>query len=307
MFRKVSLKTIFILLAVLLILVVGVNLMDKMKGNRSFKSELVEFEADQINKIVVAPKVMRGKQVNLTKEGDQWFVSSGGNKFNAERRMVESILNDLNHLKPESVASTKKARWGYYQVNDSLGTRVQLFNGTDLKADIILGKFSFSSQREPKSYVRMADDQTTYGVQGYNATTFNRPLDEFKDKTVIHGSKGDWDKLNFTYPADSSFVLTKANQKWTIPGVAADSAKVSRYLSSIQNLTQYQLSDKIPEGSPSFTLKIDGKGTSIEVKGFLEPNNDLVVSSSQNPGIYFKGNTIREKLFPPQSQFVKTK
>ena len=308
MFRKVSLKSIVIVFAVLLILVVGVKLMDMKKGNRSFKSELVSVTPDQINKIEIYPRVMNGVKVELTKDGDHWTGNSKGEKFNADEGLVESIVNQLNHLKPESVASNKKDRWEHYQVTDSLGTRIQLFAGNSMKADLYLGKFSFSSQRRPKSYVRLADDETTYGVNGYLASSYNRNLDGFKDKTVIHSDKGDWTKLTFNYPSDSSFVLEKEGQKWIIPSATADSAKVVKFLSSLQNVSQYKFSKTQPQGQPVFSLKIDGNKEPIEVKGYLTGNDDeLIISSSQNRGSYFDGKSIKDKLFPPRSKLILSK
>ncbi|HKJ43653.1 MAG TPA: DUF4340 domain-containing protein [Sunxiuqinia sp.] len=300
MFRKVSLKTILIVFAVLLILVVVVKLIDHKKGNRSFKSELVSITPDQINKIDIYPRVMNGARIELTKVGARWAGNSEGTKFNADGSFAEAIVNELNHLKPESVASNKKDRWNHYQVTDSLGTHVQLFAGNSLKADLYLGKFSFSSQRHPKSYVRLADDKTTYGVSGYIASSFNRDVNGFKDKTVISSKKGDWTKLTFSYPADSSFVLEKENSKWTIPSAIADSAKVVKFLSALQNINQYKYAKQEPQGQPTFALKIDDSKGPIEIKGYQE-SNDLVISSSQNPGTYFEGKNIKKKLFPSRS------
>ena len=307
MFRKVSLKTILVLFAVLLILVVGTRLLDLKKGNRSFKSELVDVTSDQINKIVVSPRVMRGQKVELTKENDHWIGTSGDKKFNADSKLAESIVNELNHLKPESVASNKKDRWEHYQVNDSLGTRIQLFAGNSLQADVYLGKFSFSSQRQPKSYVRVANDETTYGVDGYIASSFNREMNGFRDKTVIHSNKNDWKKLTFNYPADSSFVLEKDSLKWDISSASADSIKVAKFLSALQNLNQYQYASQKPQGAPTFTLKIEGDKSPIEVKGYEENSNQIVVTSSQNPGTFFDGKNIMEKLFPPRSKLTAIK
>lgn len=300
MFRKVNLKTILIVFAALLILVVGIKLMDLKKGNRSFKSELVSVTPDQINKIDIYPRVMNGAKIELTKDGAHWTGNSKGTKFNADGSFAESIINQLNQLKPESVASNKKDRWKHYQVTDSLGTRVQLFAGNSLQADLYLGKFSFSSQRQPKSYVRLADDKTTYGVSGYIASSCNRDINGFKDKTVIHSNKGDWTKLTFTYPADSSFVLQKENSKWTIPTATVDSAKVVKFLSALQNINQYRYASQQPQGHPTFSLKIDDDKGPIEIKGYQE-NNGLVISSSENPGTYFDGKSIKKKLFPSRS------
>ena len=303
MFRKVSLKTILLLFAALLILVIITTLIDHKKGNRSFKNILVEFNADQIDKIEIYPKVMQGKKVELNKENDRWMLTEGGKKFNADLKMTGSLINELNGIRPASVASNKKERWNEYLVNDSLGTHVRLFSGNNLQADLYLGKFSFSGQ-SGKSYIRLAGENTTYSVDGFQASGFNRDTNGFKDKTVIHSSKEDWGKLTFSYPADSSFILEKHDDHWQVTGMDTDSAKVAGFLGTLSEVSHYKLSKNEPTGSPLFSLTIEGTNLAspVEVKGYQQADQFLV-SSSQNPGVYFEGDDLKGKLFPPRSKF----
>ena len=58
-----------------------------------------------------------------------------------------TLISALNNMKPESVVATNKDRWPMFEVTDSLGTRVKLFSGDNLLADVVIGKFSFSQPR----------------------------------------------------------------------------------------------------------------------------------------------------------------
>ena len=306
MFRKINLKTIIILFVVLLAIVVITTITGSKKENRSFKGNLTEFNADQVDKIVISPKVMKGKKVEISKANDHWTLLADGKKFNADQRQVESLVNELNQIKPRSVVSTKKERWDDYQVTDSLGTRVQLYSGNMVLEDIYLGKFSFSG-RDATSYVRLANDKTTYGIAGSQSSTANRNADGFKDKTVINSESGEWNKITFSYPGDSSFVIQKQGDKWNIDGTETDSVKTAGFLSSLAAVNHYKFASTEPSGNPQYAVKIEGKKRTapIEVNGYQQ--NDLfIVSTSQNPGVFFEGKGLMKKLYPPKSRFTKT-
>jgi len=305
MFRKVNLKTLIILFVSLLLLVIVVNLIDQRKGNRSFEGNLIEYQPDQISKILIYPRVMQGEKVELIKEKDQWMVIFNNKKFRADQNLVQSMINGLNNLSPESLASNKKDRWVEYEVTDSLGTHVLLYAGENPEADLIFGKISYSAQ-SVKSYVRLANENTVYRINGSQASEFNRDRNGFKDKTVVNSAQSDWEKLSFLYPADSSFVLAKTSDKWEINGQTADSTEIARFLGSISKVSHYQLAKNEPEGAPDFRLTIEGQkmGSSIELKGY-QKEDQFLLTSSQNPDVYFEGKTLKEKLFPSQSKFIK--
>ncbi|MGV8140090.1 MAG: DUF4340 domain-containing protein [Mangrovibacterium sp.] len=307
MFRKVNLKSLIILFVSLLLLVIIVNLMDQKKGNRSFERNLTEYQPDQISKILIYPKAMQAEKVELIKEKDQWVVISNNKKFKADQSLIQAMINSLNNLSPESLASNKKDRWGEYEVTDSLGTHVQLYAGEDLKTDLIFGKVSYSA-RSVRSYVRLAKENTVYRINGAQASEFNRDRDGFKDKTVINSAQSDWEKLSFSYPSDSSFVLVKSGDQWKIAEQTADSTEVVRFLNSIAKVNHYQLAKNEPEGTPDFRLTIEEQkmGTSVELKGY-QKEDLFLLTSNQNPGVCFEGKALKEKLFPSPSKFIKKK
>ena len=61
MFRKINNKLLFTIFAVLLAVTVLVEFLDSRKGNRTFKSDLVEVEAEEITSIEIYPKCYKWK------------------------------------------------------------------------------------------------------------------------------------------------------------------------------------------------------------------------------------------------------
>lgn len=307
MFRKINTKTILILFAVLLVLVIGVNIIDRQKNERTFKDELVKIDADDITQILIYPKSMKGEEIKLEKENDSWSVIKADKKYPADENAASSVINELNGMKPESVASTSKKRWSQYEVTDSLGTNVILNSKGKKVADVIIGKISFTQPQKATSYVRLTSDNVVYAVDGFLSMSFNRDMNSYRDKTVADVKKEDLTRLSLTNPNDGTFVLEKNNNKWTIGSLPADSAAVASFLSGLQNLKHSDFTDEAPMGESLYKLKIEGNNMAgtIDLEGYAALNDKLIVTSSENKGNYFDGEKLKEKLFPLKADFLK--
>ena len=307
MYRKLNSKILAAVFVVLLVIVILIELADSRQGGRTFREDIVEVETDQVTSLEILPKVTGGELIRLVKEDEMWFAESAGKKYNSDASLVTSMINELNRITPESVVATNKSRWEQYEVTDSLGTSVKLFNGAELLADLIIGKFSFSQPRKMTSYVRLADEDEVYGVDGMLGMSFNRNLNSFRDRTVLSSSSSDWTRLTFSYPADSSFVLEKTGDGWLAGGQPADSASVAEYFSSVSNLSEGQFAENDPSGSPSHKLVIEGNNEMqpLEITGYYQDEDNFITGSSQNLGSFFNSRDLVEKIFVPGTKFIK--
>ena len=260
---------------------------------------MVEVLADEVSSIELSPKVNGGEVIKLFKENDAWKVESEGNIYNADQSVAGRMISELNNMKPKSVAATSKERWRNFEVTDSLGTRVKLYNGNNLLADVIVGKFSFSQPRNMTSYVRLEGDKEVYGVEGMLGMSFNRNVDSFRDRTVIKSNKSDWTKLTFEYPADSSFVLEKVGEKWMIGDMETDSVSVANYINSIANLSDGSFVNSKPASSSTHRLTIEGNNLmqKIEIVGYYQDTENFIFESNQNPNTWFNSKSSAEKIF----------
>jgi len=299
MFRKINNKLLISVFVILLVIVVLVELMDSRKGGRTFKSVLVEVVAEEITSIEIYPKAANGNLIKLFRENDRWKVESEGKKYNADQAIAGRMITELNSLKPKSVAATKKDNWGRFEVTDSLGTQVKLLKGSDVVADLVIGKFSYSEPRNMTSYVRLADDNEVYGVDGMLGMSFNRNINSFRDRTVIKSNKNDWTKLSFSYPADSSFVLEKRGDKWMIGEMETDSALVEQYFTKIVNLTDGSFAEQKPGVAPTHRLTIEGNNMmqKVEIIGYYTDPENFVLESNLNPDTFFNNVETSKKVF----------
>ncbi len=299
MFRKINSKILVSIFVVLLALVVLFELMDSRKGNRTFKSDLVQATVDNVTSIELFPKAVNGNLIKIYRENDVWKVESEGKKYNADGSAAIRMISELDEMKPKSVAATGKDRWEQFEVTDSLGTRVKLMNGDKTLADVVIGKFAFSQPRNTTSYVRLSGDKEVYGVDGMLAMSFNRNIDAFRDRTIIKSNKNDWTKLTFSYPADSSFVLEKRNDKWMIGDMQTDSAKVVQYFNKIANLSDGSFANQKPVIAPTHHLTIEGNNMmqKVEVVGYFSDPDNFVLESNLNPDTWINSKTTAEKVF----------
>ncbi len=307
MFRKINIRILAIVFGALLALVVLVEFMDARKGNRTFKTNLVEVAVEEITAVEIYPNATNGTLIKLFRENDLWKVESEGKKYNSDQTIPGRLISELNSLKTKNVAATKKESWEKFEVTDSLGTRVKLIAGTKLFTELIIGKFSFSEPRNTTSYVRLAGEKEVYGVEGLLSMSFNRNLNAFRDRSIIKSNKTDWTKLTFVYPADSSFVLEKKGEKWVIGEMETDSAAVVQYFNSIANLTDGNFAEQKPPIAPTHRLTIEGNNgmQKVEISGYFVNPDEFVLESNQNPDTWMNSKTTAEKLFIPSFKLVQ--
>ncbi len=307
MFRKTDIKILATVFGVLLALVIIVSVIDANNGSRTFKNKLADIDAEQVSSIEIIPKANNFIPIKLVKEGNNWIVESESEKYNADQSLAGELIAKLNNLKPKSVVATDKNRWKKYEVTDTLGTRVKVYNGSNLLADVVLGKFSYAQPRSMTTYVRLASEDEVYGVDGMLGMLFNRKVNSFRDKTVIKSNKTDWTKLTFTYPADSSFVLEKKAGKWMIGNTVTDSAAVANYFNKIARLNNSSFTNKKPKTPVTHRLTIEGNNQMnlVEITGYYIDDKNFIIETNQNKGALFNDKELAGKIFISSGNLIK--
>jgi hypothetical protein len=325
MFKKISIKGLAIIFVVLLALVVLVTLIDKkstINQNRTFNSQLTDFDSAAVSSIIIFPKLKK-EQIQLLKAGKDWNVTVENKKYTADENAVKNIIVSLATLKATRVAAKDKSAWGEYEVTDSAATHVLLKTDKKTVADIYIGKFTYKQPENANpymqqrgimtSYVRIADKNEVYAVEGILGMSFNRQINDFRKQGFLKSEKENWTKLSFTMP-DESFNLTKQNNKWMVNGLMADSASVASYLGSISWLTSSNfIEESVMEStSPEYTLTIEGDNIPqpIKIKAFrADTANVFALTSSLNEGSYFsaKASGLMDKIFVNKEKFMEGK
>ena len=91
MFKKLNLKILVIVFVALLAIVIIINLTENKKGERSFKSELINFNIEDASSLVIMPKSGE-EDVILKKKEEGWKVGNKEKFYNADDRWTMEWL-----------------------------------------------------------------------------------------------------------------------------------------------------------------------------------------------------------------------
>lgn len=306
MSKRFNNKTLFIVFAVLLAIFLLSKVLDFGKNDRNFRTDLVNIDTAQVTAILLYPKEDTSA-IKLVKENDQWQAQKGGITAQADPQAVEGLLSTLLSLKPQRLASRSQEKWNTFEVTDSLGTRVKVMNNEQVIADLLIGKLSLQQmttqqnmppmqQQQPKatSYVRLADEDEVYAVDGFLTTAFNRSFNNWRDRTFLKLAEDQVTKISFSYPADSGFVAVKADSIWKVGEAQVDSTQIVNYLSRLSSLNSADFADDFSaEGKqPQFKAIIEGDNLAqVSIEGYLS-DSSFVLRSTQKPDIFVKSDSV---------------
>ncbi len=301
MFRKINTRTLLVIFLLLALLAVIVVIYDNRHGERTFKKELFTVDSSAVTAITLYPKDKKGESLKLGKAGNGWEIVTKGKRVPADSAIIRNILHTLAHLNPERVAGTDNSCWKTFEITDSASTRVVVEQGGKVTADFRIGKLSFSQDRDMqgyggrgnmsvKSHVRVAGDDRVYVIDGFLSMMFPGDPSQYRNRLLFKIDKNLLTKFTFTYPGDSSFVLSRSGTGWSVNGQAADSAATVKYLNSIVNTMGSEFAD---EGTIfpvyRYTLKIEGNNmTPVEVNGAFDESAKKY---------YLRSNVNRQAIF----------
>jgi hypothetical protein len=307
------------LLAILLLTIVV-----KIPKQRStLKEKLVELDTAAVARIIMIPKASDGHEFEFIRDNTGWMLKQDDIITPARQNAVTDIFTEISGIKPQNLAAVSRSEWKNYELTDSLATRIRFLDkkGKDL-ADLMIGKFSYrqvaANPYSPRqnniagtSYVRLANEESIYAVDGFLSLAFGGGFNDWRDRTLLNCSKAEITKVTFTLPADSSFVLEKRDSVWLAGGNPADSLNTEQYLNSISYLTGEDFRDGfIPGSSPGYQVQIEGNNLlSISIKCYREADGkEFIFSSSQNPSLYFSAGDreLFDRIFKPQGYFTAT-
>ena len=117
-------------------------------------------------------------------------------------------------------------------------------------------------------------------------------------------------ELQFSYPADSGFVLTKKDKAWWVGAQSADSVKVNNFISQLEFKNATGFADEfISGGAADVVLQVKGaEGIVATVEGWKRPT-DWVLKSSWQPSIYFSSENsgLVKTIFESKKNLVVVK
>ncbi len=310
-FKKNNRVLIYVLLVLLTAVVVN-QIVKNKKGERTFKSELLAFSADDVQSLSIFTKENNFDEMKLTRNGDDWRITYNGLEYSADGDMAGNMSNDLGKLTADRLVANHKDKWAGFSVTDTSGVRVVVKGEKEELCDVFIGRFAYDqNSRKASTYIRLNGEKDVYSVEGYLGMLFNRGVEGFRNKSLFRGNQNDLTKLNFQFPGDSSFTLSRVDNKWMIGDMQADSVKTAQFLGGISYLVGTDFVDAFDINDSSFqnySVTIEGSNMStISLTGYRNEEGNSILISSQNPDskIDASNEGLFEKVFVGPSYFVK--
>ncbi|HIC92385.1 MAG TPA: DUF4340 domain-containing protein [Syntrophaceae bacterium] len=173
-------KRTYMVVATLVVLVLVIFLLERPFREKGKETLLFEgFQPKDVTKI----ETRSGNQkITLEKAGDLWLVG-GKEGYKADSSAIQDILHTMERLNRRDLVSKNPKKREVYEVNEKDGAEVKVYdNRGKLMAHLFLGKGGpdlFST------YIRRADENEVYLVEGYLKTTFIRSQEDWRDKTIF--------------------------------------------------------------------------------------------------------------------------
>ena len=210
----------------------------------------------------------------LEKRGGEWFVAQPVS-YKADQTTVGQFIHQIKNIEIKNIVSSKPEKHTVFQV-DQNGTQVTAYEKNAEKAAFVVGKMTESYS---ESYVRKLNSNDVYLVEGISNYTVNRPVKDWRDKTILTLPKESIKDMHFQY-GDTTWSITWSDSSWVVGKDKANPPVVESILSSISNL---QADDFIDTAvSPKMTAMVVCAGIQLRF-AYIKTLNKYYVQSSNSP------------------------
>lgn len=290
------------------------------QGNATLMTEMSSIDTSRVSSFTLSPQAEAGQRIDFTRSDQGWRVSRGKVSAPASPQAVRNLLSEISALRAEQLVSRDPEKWPDYHVNDSLGSRIVIKEGSRVSLDLVVGRFQYEpppqnnmnrygqNRVSGKTYLRLYGEDAVYSAEGFFALSVNRGFDQWRNNTLSSVNKSLLSSLRFEYPADSGFVARKTGNDWQVAGLAADSASMDQYLNRLRNLTHSDFEDTFrPEGEPDYRLTMEGDNMApVIILAYAAQDSTYLINSSLNPSTWFRAGSepFFRELYPGASALL---
>jgi hypothetical protein len=266
-----------ILIGIFLLLVAIAYLVMQKPGEQSSTGELGEYlvkvDSLAVDRIEIKSPTAR---LLLEKKGVEWFVQEPVS-YRADQSNVASLIHESKNLEVKSIVSNKPEKQSVFQV-DSTGTLVKMSAHGSEQAAFIIGK---SGSSFSETYARRTTSNDVALVGGASSHTFNRPIKDWRDRTILAIPQERIKEVKFQY-GDTTFVLAFEDSTWMAGKDSTQDWVVNTLLSSLSNFQADDFVDTLTSKPPKITAQISYGGAQLTF-AYLKDGDKYLVQSSHSP------------------------
>jgi hypothetical protein len=268
-------KNTYFLLGLFCCLLIAAFLVLQKPGERNANSAntglLFSIDSLLVDKIEIQSSAF---SLVLEKHGVDWVIAQPIN-YKADQTTVGQFIHQIKSIEIKTIVSSKPEKHSVFQV-DQAGIRVTVYEKGAERAAFVLGKMAESYS---ESYICRSNSNEVLLVEGISRYTVNRPVKDWRDKTILSVPKESIKDLRYQY-GDTTFTVAVSDSTWFIGKDKAQQPVVEGILSSISNLQADDFIDSTV--SPKVTAMMAYAGTQLRF-AIMKPLNKYYVQSSNSP------------------------
>ena len=299
-------RTLLIVFGVCLALFLGAKL---LKGNKSssFDDAIVKVDSASVDHIKFISAGNHPEEFELKRNGKDWVAMKGEMSVPASAENVGAILIQLSHLTAKRIVTNDVARYGEYEITDSLASKVRVWHGKNQVADLEVGGFRFDQNtRSAFSFIKNAKKPEVYEVDGFLSMGLKARFNQFREKQLVKAAQEDLTSIEWIGNGQPKQVIAKEDGLWYYAGMeAVDSAKFNTYLTGLVGAQGSEFSDLTSAAGLTLLEKVTLTGnnmiepTVISAFAAQDTLKPFLIASSANPDAVFKSdsNGLYKKIF----------
>lgn len=304
MFGKGATRYLVLLLVALAALWVLSSLFGTRSKSRTFRSEVIRLDTNAVSAIAIRSPKAGPDGLLIERRAAAWVMTAEGREYSVDERIISKVFTDLALVKTDHVIGPVGKHRDAKGLSDSAATRLDFTTGSGT-VSIIVGKESYNTQGQPQTAVMVPGDDMVYGLPTLFMSIRELTLDGLRPHTLVKGDPHDWQRLTFTFPQDSGYVLERTGERWLVDSMPTDSIKVTRFLQSLAFSRAQSFADtvKIDGLTPGFQLKVEHLSGKEPIAVNVYPYGyTWVVTSTANPGnvMYFDPQRELPRMFRPR-------
>jgi len=171
---------------------------------------LSDFKPAELERITITSPAIGAVVLQRSVAGWQVYTPDRKTSYTADSAAVQALLDSLSALTTASMVARNPDRHALYEVTPETGLRVEVLTHEGrIAAAVVIGK---NGPNIFSTYVRTADSDDVYLVDGILQTTASKTLNEWRDKTVFKLDPGLM--RAYTVSGDRSLTLHKNDDVW---------------------------------------------------------------------------------------------
>lgn len=221
-------KTLAIIFAGTIVLALASTWSWSGSSSAAFENQLLSVDTSAVQAVQIDQS--NGPPIRLERTESGWSVAPSDTSaaYRASPEAVNELFASLPSLQVNAVATRQTEKHPRYGV-DSTGTAITMLgDGDEPLGQLVIGRTRIrrpQSQNQnrnpmqrmgrrrrgtPVTYVRHPERPDVYSVERSLQSITSRQFDDWRDKRIWAEAQSDIQRIDFTFPGDSSFTMRRA-------------------------------------------------------------------------------------------------